>query len=310
MAAIQAQACYFPSSSWVHAFILTCDNKLAVWFKRHVHHRHHRAYGGVPGVCCLYPTSNKRLYDLAVVWWSAGHFVHQFLYKLLPYRLVQPPVLPCSGCATSVAVTSSENPSTSGDTVTFTATVSDTAGSATPQGSVAFYDGSTLLGNGSALSGSGSSATSTYATSALAVGSHTITAKFTGSTGFQNAQGSVSQTVNSAGVTNSCCGSTPVPLTLHVTLTGSYSGTYALTYNAGPGTWTGTATLCGGSSSSFILVCTSGTWNLTLSSFGSGCTAGPVNAFSASCSPLSIVFHLIGTNTCCFGQNFTATVTT
>lgn len=69
MAAIQARACYFPSSSWVHAFILTCDNKLAVWFKRHVHHRHHHAYGGVPGVCCLYPTSNKRLYDLAVVWW-------------------------------------------------------------------------------------------------------------------------------------------------------------------------------------------------------------------------------------------------
>ena len=46
MAKITAQQIKFPNSSWVHAVILTCDDKLAVWFKNH---------RGAPGVCCLYP---------------------------------------------------------------------------------------------------------------------------------------------------------------------------------------------------------------------------------------------------------------
>jgi hypothetical protein len=95
--ALQAQKCHFPTSSWVHAFILTCDNKLAVWYKRHVRHVHHHAGGGVPGVCCLYPGSSKALYDLAVVWWSPGHFVHRFLYKIMAYVIVAPPKMPCGG---------------------------------------------------------------------------------------------------------------------------------------------------------------------------------------------------------------------
>jgi hypothetical protein len=97
--AITARQCFFPHSSWVYAFILTCDNLLAVWFKRgRRRRRHHVRTGGVPGVCCLYPTSNKALYDLAVSGPSAGRFVHRFLYKKLPYQLVQPPPLPCAGC--------------------------------------------------------------------------------------------------------------------------------------------------------------------------------------------------------------------
>src|SRR5579884_1605917 len=76
--AITARRCHFPASSWVYAFILTCDDKLAVWFKRgRRRRRRHARTGGVPGVCCLYPTSDEALYDLAVSWWSAGHFVHQ-----------------------------------------------------------------------------------------------------------------------------------------------------------------------------------------------------------------------------------------
>lgn len=142
------------------------------------------------------------------------------------------------------------------------------------------------------------------------MGSHTITAQFTGSAGFQNAQGSLTQTVNAAGVTNSCCGSTSIPLTLHVTFTGFLSGTYALTYNSGPGTWTGSATLCGGTATTITLACSAGTWSLTLTSSGNGCSAGMMNAASASCSPLSIVFHLTGSGPCCFGHSFTATVTT
>jgi hypothetical protein len=74
---------------------------------------------------------------------------------------------------TTTTITSSVNPSTFGQSVTFTATVSTATG--TPTGTVSFYDGATLLGNGT-LSGN----TATFATSALAVGSHNITAVYGG----------------------------------------------------------------------------------------------------------------------------------
>jgi len=307
VAAIKARACFFPASSWVHAFILTCDDKLAVWFKRGVHHRHHHAIGGVPGVCCLYPNSNKHLYDLAVVWWSPGHFVHQFLYRIMGYQIVQPPAVPCAGCRTTVAVTSSEDPSNVGDLVTFTATVADSDGGDTPQGSVQFFDGATLLGNGSALSGSGNIATSTYATSALTAGSHTITAKFTGASGFQNAQGSLTQTVNS-GI--SACGCS-VPSTVHVTFTGGETGTFALTWTGS--VWTANGVLCAAARSTLQLACVAGTWYFAVTPLDSGsCGCGAqVAASSATCSPLSLVFHLTGqAGTCCASAAITATVTT
>ena len=80
--------------------------------------------------------------------------------------------------STTTGVTSSLNPSTSGQSVTFTATVSDTGGGV-PTGNVEFYDGSTDLGPGSALTGSGNSATSTFTTSTLTAGSQSISAVYT-----------------------------------------------------------------------------------------------------------------------------------
>ena len=94
---------------------------------------------------------------------------------------------------------SSLNPSTYGQSVTFTATVSDTSG-VVPTGSVEFYDGSTDLGPGSALSGSGNSATSTFTTSTLTAGTHSsITAIYTPAGNFVGGSGSMSQTVNPQG---------------------------------------------------------------------------------------------------------------
>ncbi len=225
MSAIKPSKCFFPHSSWVHAFILTCDGRLAVWFKRGSRRYHGQRLGGVPGVCCLYPQSNQRLYNLAVVWGSPGKFVWRFLYRKMGYRLVQPPVTPCAGCGTAVVVASSENPSNYGDTVTFTATVTDNDGTATPQGTVAFYDGSTLLGSGSALSGSGNSATSTYATSALTGGNHTIKAVFTPSAGFQGSQGTLSQDVDSSTTTTVTSSLNPSTFGQAVTFTATVSDT-------------------------------------------------------------------------------------
>ncbi len=123
-AAIKAKKCFFPKSSWVYAFILTCDDKLAVWFKRRPRHRRRAAAGSVPGVCCLYPQSNQRLYNLAVVWWSAGHFVHRFLYRILGYVLVTPPQAPCGNdCPPGVVVGCCPNALPATVHVTFTGTL-------------------------------------------------------------------------------------------------------------------------------------------------------------------------------------------
>ena len=73
--------------------------------------------------------------------------------------------------STTTTLASSMNPSTSGQSVTFTATVSPSAAS----GTVTFKDGATTLGTGT-LSGG----VATFTTSALALGSHSLTAAYAG----------------------------------------------------------------------------------------------------------------------------------
>ena len=81
----------------------------------------------------------------------------------------------------STSITSSSNPSNYGQSVTFTATVKAASNSGgTPTGSVTFYDGDTALSSNVPLvSGSAS-----IKTSALTVGSHNITAVYSGDTNF------------------------------------------------------------------------------------------------------------------------------
>ncbi len=117
---------------------------------------------------------------------------------------------------TSVVVTSTKSTSTYGQSVTFTATVSDTAGEV-PAGVINFYYGPSFLGTGSALSGSGQSASSTITTSTLPTSVNwSIRAVFTPSDDFQGASGSCTLTVN------------PAPLTIRVT-SPSASKTYGAT---------------------------------------------------------------------------------
>jgi hypothetical protein len=89
---------------------------------------------------------------------------------------------------TGSSVTSSENPSTYGQSITFTAMV--TPGAAT--GTITFMEGTTTLGSGT-LSGG----TATYGTSSLAVGSHSITAVYGGDIVYAGSTSSVlTQIVN------------------------------------------------------------------------------------------------------------------
>jgi hypothetical protein len=104
MAVPPAAVCFYPSSSWVHAFAKMCDGSLAVWFKRGGHRYHGVRLGGVPNVCCWYPNAPPHYYDLAIVWPSAGKFVWRFLYRRLVYRLIAPPCAPALlGCGVSTA---------------------------------------------------------------------------------------------------------------------------------------------------------------------------------------------------------------
>ncbi len=109
--------------------------------------------------------------------------------------------------ATSTGVTSSStnNIATYGDTVTFTATVTDTSsGGGAPTGSLTFFDETTQQPLAGTVNGptSGSTTTTwTITTSTLSAVRHTIEALYTPTGLFANSSGTVTQTVNPKALT-------------------------------------------------------------------------------------------------------------
>ena len=82
--------------------------------------------------------------------------------------------------ATATSLSASATHATSGQAVTFTATVAPKSGSGVPAGTVAFSDGSTQIGTAS-LNSSGSAV---FDTSSLAIGSRSISAAYSGDANF------------------------------------------------------------------------------------------------------------------------------
>jgi hypothetical protein len=115
--------------------------------------------------------------------------------------------------STTTTVSASPNPSSYSQTVSFTAVVSPTTGTANPTGTVQFNVDGTPVNSPVALS----NGTATLTTSTLAVGSHTVTADYTpGSSAFTASIGSTGQTVNKAtfgqnGLANITLASSPNP---------------------------------------------------------------------------------------------------
>jgi sugar lactone lactonase YvrE len=145
---------------------------------------------------------------------------------------------------------SSLNPTLLGQNVTFTATVMASAGGGvTPDGTVTFFDGSTILGN-VALNGS---AVATYSTTTLTAGNHPITAVYGGDP-VNDIQGSTTgvltqdaQTATSAALLSSQNPSnygSPVTFTATITVTGSVAATGTVDFLDG-GVKIGTGTLAG-----------------------------------------------------------------
>src|SRR5262249_57838363 len=88
---------------------------------------------------------------------------------------------------TATTVTSTPNPSTFGQSVTFTATVTAAdAGAGVPVGKVTFLEGMKVLMANVSVDGTGHAS---FSTARLAVGGHTITAAFTGSDSWLNSSG-------------------------------------------------------------------------------------------------------------------------
>jgi len=127
--------------------------------------------------------------------------------------------------ATATTLTSSADPSVFGQSVTFTATVENTSGGGVPTGSVEFFDGATSLGAGSTPGGAGTRATSTFTTSTLTAGSHSISAVYTATGSFQDSTSSIlTQDVNQAPLTITADDQSKAYGAALPTLTASYSG--------------------------------------------------------------------------------------
>jgi hypothetical protein len=125
--------------------------------------------------------------------------------------------------AATAALSSSVNPSVSGQNVVFTAKLGG-VGSLVPTGNVILSDGATTLAT-VALDATGAA---TYATSALAVGSHTITLAYAGDKNYGAASATLTQTVQNASTqialtasANPATYGTPLSLSATITSNGS-----------------------------------------------------------------------------------------
>jgi hypothetical protein len=139
---------------------------------------------------------------------------------------------------TSTALTASATSIATGQSVTFTATVS---ASSTPSGTVTFYDGTTSLGEGT-LNGSG---VATYATTALSAGSHSITAAYGGNSTFAPSTSAATTVM----VSTSTLAATTTTLTASTNSVGageSVNFSATVTPDSGTGTPTGTVTFMNG----------------------------------------------------------------
>ena len=104
--------------------------------------------------------------------------------------------------ATTTTVASSADPSILASSVTLTATVTPTSGSSTPTGTVTFSDGSTVLASQPLANGQ-----ATFTTSSLTIGSHSITATYSGDSNFTgSASTALTQAVQYEPAGTSCGG--------------------------------------------------------------------------------------------------------
>ncbi len=200
---------------------------------------------------------------------------------------------------TSCTLTSSPNPSNSGQSVTFSATVSQPlVKGLTPTGNVTFFDGVNNLGSATL----NSSATAALAISTLATGTHSITATYSGDSNFASSTSPVlSQSVGKGepvvrlspsriNFGDQRVGTTSAPQT--VTLTNTGNGTLTITKISVTGPFTQTNT-CGSS----VAAAASCTFTVKFEPTTTGIRTGSVSIIdNGSRSPQEITLGGTGTH--------------
>jgi hypothetical protein len=180
-------------------------------------------------------------------------------------------------------VSSSSNPSAFAGSVTFTATINSGA-----TGTITFSDGATILGTVSV-----SNALATFATSALATGSHPITASYSGDANFNPSTSSVlPQVVDNAatliGLTSSANPATfGTSITFTASITNGATGTVAF---ADGGSTLGVVAISGGTAMFTASTLSAGTHNITV-------TYGGDSNFGAASSALAQVINSAASTT-------------
>jgi hypothetical protein len=187
-----------------------------------------------------------------------------------------------SGTASTTTLTSSPNPSTSGQSVTFTADVNKVSGSHKPTGTVNFYSCTSVTGPCTTQIGTGtlgSNGSATFTTSTLSAGSHFIEAIYQGDSTFAGSTSNiVTQVVGSLATTTGLT-SAPNPSSLGASVT--FTATVARV--SGTGSPTGTVNFYKCTSSSN---CTTTAPNL----LGSGSLSSGKATFTTSTLPVGNTF--------------------
>ncbi|WP_433983839.1 Ig-like domain repeat protein [Tunturiibacter empetritectus] len=167
------------------------------------------------------PTSPAGTYPISVTGLNSNNYVITFVNGSLT---VAKATLGQNGLA-NITLTSSPNPSNYGQSVTFTATVPSGV-----TGTVQFTDGTTVLGTATL---SGTTATST--TTTLAVGTHPVTAVYSGDTNYNPATSAIdNQVVGQAGTTTTVASSlNPSAFMQSVTFTATVAPTAGATLPTG-----------------------------------------------------------------------------
>ncbi len=209
--------------------------------------------------------------------------------------------------SSTTALSSGTNPSSYGNSVTFTATVSPSAAT----GTLTFKDGSTTIGTATLGHGSG-----TYTTSSLSAGSHSLTAVYGGNSNYATSTSStLTQTVNkvtptltlASGTNPSTYGNS---ITLTATLSSPATGTGTITFKDGS-TTIGSATVSQGSGSLAIATLNAGSHSLTAVYNGdTNDNSATSNTVTQTVNQASTTTALAsGTNPSTYGSSVTFTAT-
>ena len=200
---------------------------------------------------------------------------------------------------TTTTLTASPTTASSGTAVNLTATVAEVGGTSVPTGTVTFKDGTTTLGS-MTLNGTG---VAVYSSSALGVGSHSITAAYGGdsaNSGSTSTAAAVTVTALPAPTVTITVAPTSIVLGKTATLTWSSTNATACTAS---GSWTGSEAVSGtatvtptaAGASSYVLTCT-----------GTGGTANATAALTVT-SPAPTVTISVAPATITAGQAATVT---